>query len=175
MSRLFPLVVVLFVACVPGISREAQEARLHQLCKDPQAAYEKGHNEGMNREPMSTMWIEHYCVPENREQQRTAYTSGYQTGIQYAPSRLDVAYSSARPASYSTYSTYNAYGPTWSTQGATPIAGESCRFSSDCAHGQSCRNDGYGNDVCMGFGRSGDACWFSSDCLSNSCDDKTCR
>lgn len=169
MSRLGALALAsLVAACVPGASREAREARLHQLCRDPRAAYEKGHNEGLERRPLDSMWIDQYCVPHNRDQQRKAYTDGYQTGIQYAPAQVNVAYAGGQRGAQPVM-------PVGAPPQAVMPVGQACRFSSDCAQGQSCRRDRAGAEVCMGFGQAGSACWFSSDCLSQRCDDKVCR
>jgi hypothetical protein len=87
MLRLVSLVVAVAVAaCIPMTG--AQEARINQLCGDPRAAYEHGYNKGLERAPMNTAWIDMYCVPQTREQQRQAYVSGYQNGVQQTPAPL---------------------------------------------------------------------------------------
>lgn len=83
--RRLPLVLALLSSCVPyGMTAHRQEA-LARLCMDPQAAYEDGYNRGLAREPMNTNWVDAYCAPEYRENQRQAYLAGYQSAAQAAP------------------------------------------------------------------------------------------
>jgi hypothetical protein len=138
----------LFVfACVP-LHRD-DGARIQRMCLDPNAAYEAGHNQGLQRGRLDTTWVDSHCAPERANSIRTAYHEGYNAGIANAPIMVKQTHS------HSVSST-----------------SESCRFSSDCGEGQTCRSN-----QCMGNGWRGDACWFSSDCNSNNCDGstRTCR
>ena len=76
---------VSLAACViPMSTRGAEEAQMRQyqrMCGDANYAYESGNNDGMKRRPLDTQWVDMYCVPEYRQQVRTAYQSGYQLGI----------------------------------------------------------------------------------------------
>ncbi|HEY5948742.1 MAG TPA: hypothetical protein VIV40_24795 [Kofleriaceae bacterium] len=150
-------VLGLSTACINLARRdEAAEARrAEQMCGDPNFAYESGYNDGLARKQLDTSWTMR-CMPEYAQQARTSYQTGYAGGIEHAPIVVRGMGGGGR-AAYS--------------------SGETCRFSSDCGEGRSCRADASGTNVCMGDGYAGDACWFSSDCVSGSCDSgaKTCR
>lgn len=142
-----------------------QQQRNYARCSNPQTAYERGHNDGLQRHNMDTGWVAE-CPPEFQQQQYQAYNDGYQQGIQYAGQQVVVA----GPA---------VGGQVYVSGGATPMV-TSCRFSSDCGHSMHCRNWGGMGQVCMGYGGSGAPCWFGSDCVSGWCDGgtgsaRTCR
>ena len=144
------LVLVLIVGC--GAAQRREERR-QRMCADPNYAYEIGYNDGRERWRMDTEWAD-TCTPDVRAQVRESYQRGYQTGN--------------RPALVRGFQI---------NVGGSYTSARACRFSSDCAEGQSCRADASGTNVCMGGGYAGDACWFSSDCVSDSCDGstRTCR
>lgn len=148
-------------ACVLPMSaadmRAAQARHYQRMCADPNVAYETGNNDGLARRPLDTSWADTYCHPDYRQQVRTAYQSGYQTGMQNAPIVVE-----GRGFGGGGRSRYQA------------SYAQSCTFSSDCGgDGYSCRADLSGTNVCMGYGGAGDACWFGSDCLSGSCNGAT--
>lgn len=138
-------------ACVIPMNHEqiaAQNAQHYQrLCSDQNYAYETGFNTGAKRKPLDTAWVDTTCAPEWRPAIRSSYQNGYQAGIANAPIVVPI-------------------------RAGVVATVESCRFSSDCGEGRTCRQQ-----QCMGQGYAGDACWFSSDCLSDSCDvaAKVCR
>ena len=143
---------LVLAACVPFHydPQQAQQARQQQvqrMCGDPNYAYETGYNDGLKRARLDTDWVDVSCSYEMRPHVRSAYQSGYNTGIANAP------FAVPRGGTYA-------------------VAGERCTFSSDCGEGRTCRAN-----QCMGEGYAGEACWFSSDCLSGSCDlsNKTCK
>jgi hypothetical protein len=136
----------LLASCIPMMHPTADYQR---LCADPNAAYEAGYNTGAKRGRLDTGWVESQCAPQVQQQTRQAYQSGFNTGIANAPAIVHT--------------------------GVIVTSQQTCRFSSDCGEGQSCRADASGTEVCMGGGYAGDACWFSSDCVSGSCDAKVCR
>ena len=147
-------------ACVLPMSaaevRAANAQHFQRMCADPNVAYETGNNHGLERRPLDTSWVDGYCHPDVRQQVRTAYQSGYQTGMQNAPVIVEGrGFGGGRGRHHASYA-------------------QTCTFSSDCGgDGYSCRADLSGTNVCMGYGGAGDACWFGSDCLSGSCNGAT--
>ena len=133
----------------------AEQRRLEQLCGDTNFAYETGYNDGLARKRLDTSWSMQ-CTPQYAQQARTSYQTGYAGGIEHAPIVVRGLGGGGGGGAY--YS-----------------SGETCRFSSDCGEGRSCRADASGTNVCMGGGYAGDPCWFSSDCVSGSCNAKVCR
>ncbi|MGE0868442.1 MAG: hypothetical protein AB7P03_07770 [Kofleriaceae bacterium] len=137
----------------PSRGMPSSEFEYRRLCSDLNYAYETGYNAGLKRAPLDTSWIGFNCAPAWQPYVRERYQNGYLLGSQNAPAVLQI-------------------------HGARPYAGpgyryvESCRFSSDCGEGRTCRAN-----QCMGLGVPGDVCWFPSDCLSSSCDiaEKVCR
>lgn len=143
------LLASLVTACLP--MTQAHEQRLDQLCSNQRAAYEDGYTKGISREPMSTAWIDQSCVPQNREAQRQAFTTGYQTGIQYAPATANVNYAAG-------YALQPAFGY------AAPA--QDCRLNSDGSQrcGYNCRlgSDGYHHCASSPVGQcvlDGDGSW----------------
>lgn len=139
---------------------EAAEARrIEQMCGDPNFAYETGYNDGLARKRLDTSWTMR-CAPAYAQEARTSYQNGYAGGIEHAPIVVRGI----------------GGGGGGGGRGYTS-SGETCRFSSDCGEGRSCRADASGTNVCMGDGYAGDPCWFGSDCVSGSCDGgaKVCR
>lgn len=134
----------------------AEQRRIEQMCGDPNVAYENGYNDGLARKRLDTSWANR-CMPEYAENARTSYQNGYAGGIEHAPIVVRGSVSGGGGRYYS--------------------SAETCRFSSDCGEGRSCRADNSGTNVCMGDGYAGDPCWFGSDCNSGSCDGsaKVCR
>ncbi len=146
------LAVGLFASAGSAGIQQAQQSHINRLCGEPQYAYEQGYNAALKRQPMDTLWVEQYCLPESQPSARQSWINGYQAGAANAP----VVVVGAAP-------------------GPAPVI--QCRFSSDCGgDGYSCR-EWQGSQVCMGFGRVGAPCWFMSDCLSGRCDGarKTCN
>jgi hypothetical protein len=136
------------------VAQQANAQHIQRMCNEPNYAYEKGFNAGLQRHSLDTNWADAYCMPDYRETARLSYQTGYQKGLENAPVIVRS----------------NVVRRTYAPQAE-------CRFSSDCGSGRSCRNDASGTKVCMGGGYAGDACWFGSDCVSSSCDhsSKTCR
>jgi hypothetical protein len=134
-------------SCIPLMLHD-RSADYQRMCADPNTAYEAGYNSGAKRNRLDTSWVT-TCAPQVQQQTRQAYQTGYNNGVASAPAVIHT--------------------------GVVVTAQSTCRFSSDCADGQSCRADASGTEVCMGGGYAGDACWFSSDCVSGSCDAKVCR
>lgn len=151
MNRLFVLSFV--VACIPmsrGDTMAARNQQIARMCSDTGYAYETGYNDGLGRRRLDTSWAQS-CAPQVQADVRRAYQGGFDRGISNAPTVIQTR--------------------------AEYTASATCRFSSDCGAGQSCRADASGTQVWMGGGYAGDACWFSSDCVSDSCDGaaKVCR
>ena len=128
--------------------QQAQMQHIQRMCMDPNYAYEAGYNAGLDRKRLDTTWVDTSCGYDMRENIRSAYQGGYNTGIANAPIVVPVRGSSRPAYSYT----------------------EKCTFSSDCGDGRTCRSN-----QCMGQGYAGDACWFSSDCLSDSCSGRVCQ
>jgi hypothetical protein len=149
--------VIVLASCInlarPDPAAEAR--RIEQLCGDANFAYETGYNDGLARKRLDTSWTTS-CMPEFAQQARASYQNGYAGGIEHAPIVVRGVGGGGGGGAY--YS-----------------SGETCRFSSDCGEGRSCRADASGTNVCMGDGYAGDPCWFSSDCVSGSCNSKVCR
>jgi hypothetical protein len=157
MKRIALFVLAALPACVPMNARveQANAEHVQRMCGDANYAYESGYNSGLERRRLDTTWVDTTCVPEARQQVRTAYQTGYEQGMQHAPIVV------------------NGLG---GGGGTGYTAASSCTFSSDCGDGQSCRRDSAsGANVCMGGGYAGDACWFSSDCVSNECTHNRCE
>jgi hypothetical protein len=157
-----PLSLLTLTACfnLGALSRRdeaAERQRIEQMCADPNVAYENGYNDGLARKRLDTAWANR-CMPEYAENARASYQNGYAGGIEHAPIVVRGSVNGGGGGRY--YS-----------------SGETCRFSSDCGDGRSCRADNSGTNVCMGDGYAGDPCWFGSDCNSGSCDGsaKVCR
>lgn len=135
-----------------------QQQRNYARCSNPQTAYERGHNDGMQRHNMDTGWVAE-CPPEFQQQQYASYNQGYQQGIQYAPQQPTQVVVAGGTVG----------GQVYANPGVV-----SCRFSSDCGGSDMhCRNWGGMGQICMGYGGTGAPCWFGSDCTSGWCNGGT--
>ncbi|HEY5927253.1 MAG TPA: hypothetical protein VIV11_36450 [Kofleriaceae bacterium] len=139
-------------------ARQAESAHLHRLCTDASAAYQAGYNAGYRREPMSADWTHRYCAPAHRSTAAEKYIAGFHAGMGQAPA----------PPAPPPVQPVIVVAPRSTRAAANSV--DTCRFSSDCGDGQSCRHVAQlGQSVCMGDGLRGDYCWFDSDCLSDNC------
>lgn len=140
-------------------ARQAEAQRVHRLCTDPAAAFQAGYNTGYQRAMMSADWADQYCEPAYRAGTKQQYLAGYQAGMGQAPP----------PPPPPPVTPVIVVAPRHG-RAAAASSQASCRFSSDCYEGQSCRHVAQlGHSVCMGDGLRGDHCWFNSDCLSDTC------
>jgi hypothetical protein len=136
-------------------ARQAEAEHLTRLCTDPNAAYQAGYNAGYRREMMSADWTHRYCAPSYSGPAAERFIAGFQAGMSQAPQP---------PAPQPVIVVAPRAGGTVSANV------DSCRFSSDCGEGHSCRHVAeIGQSVCMGDGLRGDYCWFNSDCVSDAC------
>ena len=142
-------------AAAAEVARQAEADYLYRLCTDANAAYQAGYNAGYRREMMSADWTHRYCAPTHSSAAAERFIAGYQAGMSQAPQP---------PAPQPVI----VVAP--SAVGTATASVDSCRFSSDCGDGESCRHVAQlGQSVCMGHGVRGDYCWFDSDCLSDTC------